>query len=671
MKKHPYVLFFCTLFSLLTLPAMAGTISGRVWNDTNNNGIRDAGETGRPGVLVLVFDAASRQQRGIASTNNQGTYSVPNVPAGSYIVQLTNPGGVWFVKKNQGTNDAVDSDVNELGFSDAFTVTATSTVTVDGGVSTRAQGCFTPVTLTATSPVCNNNGTPNNPADDTFTFSITATGGTGPWGFDYGTRKMLPYGTPLSVGPFPISGGAVTININDHDNPDCVASIRVTPPATCSTPPAVVTIRCTPDVVVNAAAGATGAVVTFPLPSVSSTCTTGSTTVTRTSGPASGSTFPVGTTQVCYTATDGCGASASCCFNVTVNRTTSVITLNCPANQTVATAASGTSAIVNYVAPTATSTCTTGTPTVTRISGPASGTAFPVGTTQVCFRATDGCGQSTSCCLNVTVNATPEPTPCEVRVNNCARFEVISVRRDAQGDLVYRVRVTNTCSDPLAYVSLEIPQGGRATSPAAGVLYTAPSGRQYTVRNPASAPFTSVRFTPVAGGIAAGQSDIFEYTIKRPTPAMNLSAMMCVMPGAQYSVILQVMGCGFPAPRAANVTDITDPTAAVLVADEAVTESKELGTPAVERGLTLGGEFIVYPNPTTGLLMANLSKWDGQKLTVQVLNSVGQQVRFMNTQGGAEPVQIDMTRDLNNGIYYLQVIPTQGARETQRFVLQR
>lgn len=754
MTKHPYVLFLCTLLSLWVLPSMAANINGRVWTDANNNGIQDAGETGRAGVIVRVLDAASRQQRGVAGTNSTGSYSVEGLAAGTYIVHITNPGGVWSVKKDQGSNDAADSDVDELGFSDAITLSASGSATIDAGFSTRPQGCFTPVTLTATAPVCNNNNTPNNPSDDTFTFSITATGGTGPWGFDYGARKMLPYGQAASVGPFPISGGAVTININDHDNPDCVASIRVSPPAPCSTP-SVITMRCAGDVVVTAAAGATTAVATFPLPTVSttcpggrttvtrvsgpasgsafpvgetlvcfrvtdecggqqdccikvivrasaasivnmncvspaavtaapgattavvnyttptatSTCTTGSTTVTRISGPASGSAFPVGTTQVCFQATDGCGQTTSCCITVTVNRSTSAITFTCTQNITVSAGPSSTSAVVNYTAPTATSTCTTGSTTVTRISGPASGSAFPVGTTQVCYQATDGCGQTASCCFNVTVNAAPEPTPCEVRTVGCAKFEMLSVRRNGAGDLVYRVRITNNCSDALAYVALEIPQGARATAPAGGSVYTAPSGRQYTVRNPSATPFSSVRFMPVGGGIAAGQSEVFEYTVKSVTQDWYIKAMMCVMPGAQYQAILQMNNC-MVAPRAANTTDNTlNPTAAIL--DEVKEKTAEVGTPAVERGLELGGEFIVYPNPTTGILMANLSKWDGQKVTVQVLNSVGQQVRFMNALGGAEPIQIDMTRDLSNGIYYLQVVPPQGIRETQRFVLQR
>jgi hypothetical protein len=79
------------------------------------------------------------------------------------------------------------------------------------------------------------------------------------------------------------------------------------------------TLTCGNNITVTAAAGATGAIVNYSTPSVSTTCPTGGATVTRTSGPASGSSFPIGTTQVCFRATDNCGNEKTCCFSITVN----------------------------------------------------------------------------------------------------------------------------------------------------------------------------------------------------------------------------------------------------------------------------------------------------------------------------------------------------------------
>jgi hypothetical protein len=81
----------------------------------------------------------------------------------------------------------------------------------------------------------------------------------------------------------------------------------------------------------------------------------------------------------------------------------STLTLNGCNNASATAAAGATSAIVNYTTPSASTTCASGGATVTRTSGGASGTAFPVGTSQVCFSATDNCGNTKTCCITITV----------------------------------------------------------------------------------------------------------------------------------------------------------------------------------------------------------------------------------------------------------------------------
>lgn len=53
-------------------------------------------------------------------------------------------------------------------------------------------------------------------------------------------------------------------------------------------------------------------------PTTSGDCTTGSVNIEQTSGPANGSTQGAGTYTISYSATDGCGNSASCSFTITV-----------------------------------------------------------------------------------------------------------------------------------------------------------------------------------------------------------------------------------------------------------------------------------------------------------------------------------------------------------------
>ncbi len=94
------------------------------------------------------------------------------------------------------------------------------------------------------------------------------------------------------------------------------------------------TITCPSNITVNATSGQCGAIVTFDAASA-----TGTPTPTITYSHASGSLFPVGTTQVTATATNSCG-SVSCTFTVTVVDNENPVIANCPSTIT-ANATSG------------------------------------------------------------------------------------------------------------------------------------------------------------------------------------------------------------------------------------------------------------------------------------------------------------------------------------------
>ena len=85
-----------------------------------------------------------------------------------------------------------------------------------------------------------------------------------------------------------------------------------------STPaPSNVVINC-PSAITITQPGSGGAVVNYNPPTASTDCTCPGLALIRTSGLPSGSTFPPGTTAVCFQAVDSCGQSANCCFNITV-----------------------------------------------------------------------------------------------------------------------------------------------------------------------------------------------------------------------------------------------------------------------------------------------------------------------------------------------------------------
>ncbi|WP_426749734.1 ELWxxDGT repeat protein [Myxococcus sp. Y35] len=117
-----------------------------------------------------------------------------------------------------------------------------------------------------------------------------------------------------------------------------------------------------------------------------------------------GTPFPLGTTEVTFTATDEAGNAGTCSFTVTVRDTTAP-TLACPADVTVQ-AREATGIEVEY----AEATTTDAVSTPSRAYSQASGTRFPVGTTPVTVTATDAAGNSASCEFHVTVQPPRGPT---------------------------------------------------------------------------------------------------------------------------------------------------------------------------------------------------------------------------------------------------------------------
>ncbi len=86
-----------------------GSIGNFVWNDTNGNGIQDAGEAGIAGVTVNLLNAAGTVIA-TTTTDANGNYNFPNVVPGTYSVTFTTPAGYSPTGSNLGGNDNTDSD---------------------------------------------------------------------------------------------------------------------------------------------------------------------------------------------------------------------------------------------------------------------------------------------------------------------------------------------------------------------------------------------------------------------------------------------------------------------------------------------------------------------------------------------------------------------------------
>ncbi|WP_167546990.1 SdrD B-like domain-containing protein [Stieleria maiorica] len=96
--------------------SQAATISDAVWHDLNGNGLREVSENGIGGVVVEVFDEASHLSHGIVLTDSQGNYDIGELlPAADFRVQFRLPADLDFTTPNAGTDDQIDSDVDNLG----------------------------------------------------------------------------------------------------------------------------------------------------------------------------------------------------------------------------------------------------------------------------------------------------------------------------------------------------------------------------------------------------------------------------------------------------------------------------------------------------------------------------------------------------------------------------
>ena len=121
--------------------APLGQIGDRVWFDSNNNGLQDAGEQGVPGVTVSLLNSTGTV---IATTvtDGDGIYKFVNLADATYSVKFSNlPAGFNFSPKDQGANDAIDSDADPVtGITGTYTIVGgSSNMTVDAGIySTRA-----------------------------------------------------------------------------------------------------------------------------------------------------------------------------------------------------------------------------------------------------------------------------------------------------------------------------------------------------------------------------------------------------------------------------------------------------------------------------------------------------------------------------------------------------
>jgi hypothetical protein len=188
----------------------------------------------------------------VATCNDNGTPSDPSDDTFTYTINVTGA--------NTGASYSISGDDTQSGLSYGVVngpygpfpiaggdLTITITDVDDAGCQLLNQTVSAPATCSNTCALnaptivatCNDNGTPSDPSDDTFTYTINVTGAN--TGASYSisgddTQSGLSYGVVNGpYGPFPIAGGDLTITITDVDDAGCqLIDQTVTAPATCS-----------------------------------------------------------------------------------------------------------------------------------------------------------------------------------------------------------------------------------------------------------------------------------------------------------------------------------------------------------------------------------------------------------------------------------------------------
>ena len=215
-----------------------------------------------------------------------------------------------------------------------------------------------------------------------------------------------PSGTSFSI-------GTTNIVYTAHDSAGNTKTCSFNVVVTDNQPPVIQ--NCYTNITANNDLGSCGAVINWVTPTVTDNCPNPS--IVQTTGLASGSLFPIGTTTITYIATDAAGLKDTCTFDIIISETEAPIINNCPSNIVMGASANACGVVVNWANVSVSDNCPNA--TLTQTAGLANGSFFPIGLDTITYIANDAYGHSDTCTFTVQVidNVAPIISNCPANIN--------------------------------------------------------------------------------------------------------------------------------------------------------------------------------------------------------------------------------------------------------------
>jgi len=202
-----------------------------VFLDANSNGLQDENESGIDGIIVNLYDE-NDDLVAFTTTKNGGMYMFGELEPGNYRLKFSGAAdNLEVTLQDEGNNDDIDSDIDENGFTDLFTLTEGFDDSRDAGFKPKVVA---PIPARIGNQVfldANENGKKDNDeagingvevkllSANGEVLETTTTQNDGMYGFSVlaGSYKIM-FGTPFGFNPTNQSGNATEGIDNDSDN---------------------------------------------------------------------------------------------------------------------------------------------------------------------------------------------------------------------------------------------------------------------------------------------------------------------------------------------------------------------------------------------------------------------------------------------------------------------